>query len=1092
MNTNAQEGVVDSAARQRIRERTDQTLFVDAGAGSGKTSALVARICTLVLRDGISIEKIAAVTFTERAGAELRERLRTAFERAHATEDAERAAAALDGLDLAAIGTLHAFAQRILVQHAIEAGIPPAIEVLDSVGSSVAAESRWRTMWRRMLDDDEISESLMAARQLGVSERQLQQVTTQLGNDWDLIDSHVLTHPVEKLVAPSITAIVADARALLDLRKHCQDASDLMLGSLLEIEQWFERRSEATDLVSRLGWLSDCPDLRVGNKGRTGNWTGCDIKDVRAAVRSLSEDAKQQLGSVQTSLLRNLVHWCARAVLVAAAERRDNGTLEFHDLLVLARELLRSNAEARASLHERYQRLLLDEFQDTDPIQIEIATRIAGGADAEQDDWRDIAMPAGSLFVVGDPKQSIYRFRRADIRTYLEAREVIGQSVSLTTNFRTGAPIIDWINAIFGKHITEEGQAQPAYEALTPVRDGATIGPPVAVLGTEPHQDGDKSMSVAEVRRIEADEVAAVIRKAIHERWTTQDGSGEWRALRKRDITILIPARTSLPYLEAALDDARIDYRSDASSLVYGAPEVRALFAAARAIADPSDELSLVTALRSQLFGCGDDDLWTWKRDGGWFNLRRKVPDELMDHPVGHCVAYLRRLHFDSSWMSPSEVLGRLATDRRVFELAGDDGPRARDSWRRLRYVIDQARAWAEVEHGGLRSYVAWAAGQAQESAQASESLLPELDVDAVRIMTIHAAKGLEFPMVMLSGLASAPRGNRGVQILWKDSDYDVRLRNDLATLTFEEQAPIDEQMSGLERARLMYVAATRARDHLVVSLHRPSRRSDSNAYRLSADGAAESGALVLDVRNVPSLPGSSARVVDPPPPFAEWQTQINVATKRTRVPWSRSASGLEGTEPDALVPPDGDGEAQGDMLPPGAAKGARSLDTPAWAKGRDGRAIGRAVHGALQSVDLGGDGSDVSAAAAAQCIAEGVTAHQPLVEKLARNALSHSVVRHASVRRHWREMYVGIPDGDSQILEGIIDLLYEDDDGSLVIVDYKTDQVPEEALKARVAFYKPQLEAYRRMVETSTGRTVSKCVLLFLQEHGAWERVLS
>ncbi|GAB3488137.1 UvrD-helicase domain-containing protein [Flexivirga lutea] len=1086
---NANEEPVDQPARDRIRERTDETLFVDAGAGSGKTSALVGRICKLVLQDGISIERIAAVTFTERAGAELRERLRAEFEKRRVDADSAAVQEALDGLDLAAIGTLHSFAQRILVQHAIEAGIPPAIEVLDSVGSSVAADSRWRTMWRRMLDDDEISESLLAARKLGVKERELRQLTTLLGNDWDLIDSHVLQHPVEKLVAPNIIPIVADARALLELRQHCSDPGDRLLGPLAEIEGWLSHQPTDTDVFARINWVKACPDKKVGRLGRAGNWTGCDIKDVRTAIVALKTDSEAQLAPVRTALLRNLVHWCSRAVLTAAAERRSNGTLEFHDLLVLSRDLLRSNAEVRASLHDRYQRLLLDEFQDTDPIQIEIAARIAGGADADQEDWRDIKVPPGSLFVVGDPKQSIYRFRRADIRTYLEAREVIGESVSLTTNFRTGTPIIDWVNAVFSQHIQEQGTLQPAYAALTPVRAGATVGPPVGVLGIEPHQDGDKSMPVAAVREVEAREVAAVIRTAMHEGWTTQNESGEWRPLRKRDITILIPARTSLPYLEEALDESGIDYRSDASSLVYGAPEVRALFAAARVVADPSDELSLVTALRSQLFGCGDDDLWTWKRDGGSFNLRRRVPDELADHPVGRSVAYLRRLHFDAPWMSPSEVLGRLATDRRVFELAGDDGPRARDTWRRLRYVIDQARAWAEVEHGGLRAYVAWAAGQAQEAAQASESLLPESDVDAVRIMTVHAAKGLEFPMVILSGLASAPLNRRGVQILWKDKDYDVRFRNDLATATFEDQAPIDEQMSALERARLMYVAATRARDHLVVSLHRPSRPSASNAYQLAASGAAGSGAIALDLKDVPALAHMAPRVPAAPPPYEEWRQQVEAATARTRVPWSQSASGLEGTEPDARVGEDSNGEIRDDALPPGAAKGARSIDAPAWAKGRDGLAIGRAVHGALQSVDLGGDGSDLMAAVAAQCVAEGVTAHQPLVAALARNALTHSLVRHAAGRRNWREMYVATPLEGGQILEGIIDLLFEEDDGSLVIVDYKTDQVPEAALAARTAFYKPQIDAYRRMVETATGRSVSRCLLLFLQEHGAWEQ---
>ncbi|TWE13220.1 UvrD-helicase domain-containing protein [Rudaeicoccus suwonensis] len=1110
--------LTDADARRRICECTDETLFVDAGAGSGKTSALVGRIRTLVLRDGIDIQHIAAVTFTERAGAELRERLRESFEKARADHDHELVDAALDGLDLAAIGTLHAFAQRILVQHSIEAGIPPLLEVRDAVGSSVAAEARWRTMWRRLLDDDAMGETLLAAIELGVTESQLQQLATQLGNDWDLIDSHVLSHPALRLSTPDSTAIRRAAQDVLDQRRHCTADDDTLLAPMLQIEQWLQSRPTTADLITEIRWLSAVPALKVGKSGRQENWKSGDLKALRVDIPGLHAAAQDALAPLKAAVLRTLARWFSQEVLAAAEERRANGTLEFHDLLVLTRNLLRDNAEVRASLQHRYQRLLLDEFQDTDPIQIEIATRIAGGATATQDDWRQVEVPPGSLFVVGDPKQSIYRFRRADIRTYLGAREVIGESVALTTNFRTTTPIVDWVNVVFGKHIQQQHDAQPAYEALDPVRSAATAGPSVGILGEHPHEQDSKPMRIAQVRQIEADEVAGVIQTALRDGWTTQGTCGEWRPVRKRDITILIPARTSLPFLETALDRAGIDYRSDASSLVYAAPEVRAVFAAARVIADPSDELSLVTALRSPLFGCGDDDLWTWKRDGGSFNLRARVPDDLVDHPVGSSVNYLRRLHFRAPWLAPSELLDTIVTDRRVMELAGD-GPRARDTWRRLRYVIDQARAWAEVEHGGLRAYLAWAAGQAKSSAQASESLLPELDVDAVRIMTVHAAKGLEFPVVILSGLSSQPRNSTGVQLLWRHDDYELRVQKDLATADFDDYAPIDEQMGDLERARLMYVAATRARDHLVVSLHRSSRNARSNADLLVASGAIGAGADVLSPE--PTDAGASStqqRAVTPPPDFDDWQRQWQQATDRTRTSWSRSASGLEGTDPQALLGAgapavaadpqtsddaevtDAEAPAVGsdaagaraaeEVSPPGAAKGARALDSPAWAKGRDGAAIGRAVHGSLQAVELRGDGADLPAVVAAQCIAEGVTPYEQLVATLARNALSHNVVQCAADRRHWREMFVGIPD-DGQILEGVIDLLYQDDDGSLVIVDYKTDQIPEAALDTRTAYYRPQLLAYRQMVQTATGLPVSACILLFVHEQGVWQRAV-
>src|SRR5450759_3260345 len=166
------------------------------------------------------------------------------------------------------------------------------------------------------------------------------------------------------------------------------------------------------------------------------------------------------------STLRCIVHWCGVRVLESARSRRGNGRLEFHDLLVLARNLLRDNAEVRADLQARYQRLLLDEFQDTDPIQIEIAVRIAGGASATQAHWEDVNVPQGSLFVVGDPKQSIYRFRRADIAMYLQAQQMLGGSVALTTTFRSFSPILYWFNSVFVKLILFHPYMQPQYHPL--------------------------------------------------------------------------------------------------------------------------------------------------------------------------------------------------------------------------------------------------------------------------------------------------------------------------------------------------------------------------------------------------------------------------------------------------------------------------------------------------------------------------------------------------------------------------------------------------------------------------------------------------
>ncbi|MFK4089368.1 UvrD-helicase domain-containing protein [Kribbella sp. NPDC020789] len=1138
------EQLLDGPARERIRTDTETTLFVEAGAGSGKTHALVDRVTTLVLRDGIPLRTIAAVTFTEKAGAELRDRLRVEFEKARKGPAGPLADEALDDLDSASIGTLHGFAQQLLLAHPIEAGLPPLIDVLDEVGSSVAFEERWAELQQRLLDDDTIAEPLLLAMAVGVELKHLRSLARLFGNDWDLIGEHVLVDPPELVSMPDLTGLIAAAAQLGTAVDSCRDPEDRLLPKLHTIRDLGVMLEAATDQESQLAYLQRLRGLKVGKIGRKENWP--DVAKLRADCSEVVEVAGSLVELLLDACLRHLSHWIAERVLEAAEVRRAEGRLEFHDLLVLARDLLRRDASVRSALHERYERLLLDEFQDTDPIQIELAVRIAAGADGDAEDWRDVEVPDGRLFVVGDPKQSIYRFRRANIATYLTAQDLLGETVTLTTNFRTVPPILDWINHVFGTLIQPQEAAQPTYHPLDPHRSTPTTAPPpppaplpsdvrrdpddeltlfdfldepepepepelatvlpfrrssdpvaaeptpapydksisgpaVTILGATPHEDLPRAQASV-LREREAADVAATVEQALRDGWLVYDErTSAWRPAAAGDIAVLVPARTSLPFLEDALDRADIPYRAEASSLVYQTAEVRDLLACARALGDPSDQLALVTALRSPLFGCGDDDLFTWKRSGGSFTLTAPVPDDLLTHPIGEAMEWLRRTYYASRWLTPSEVLAKIVADRRMLEVAAI-GPRARDAWRRIRFVVDQARAWSEVEHGGLRSYLAWAAHQGEEASRVAEAVLPETDADAVRVMTIHAAKGLEFPIVILSGMTAAPNRQRGVQVIWPpDGGYAVKLKASVQTEDFDLVQPVDEQMDDYERRRLLYVAATRARDHLVVSLHRSgTRRHSSNAELFASAGAAEApGITLFDGPPVADRDPHSTSEVSPPMSRRDWDEQITAARQTSRRPSARSASGLEGTGPETALP----GVAE---VEPGSAKAARDLELPPWSKGRYGTAIGRAVHGVLQVVDLG-TGAGLESAVAAQCLAEGVLEYTDVVTALVRSALAAEVVQRAAARDHWRESYVGTVQPDGTVLEGFVDLIYREDDGRLTVVDYKTDAVPAAALDSRVAYYAPQLQAYTEILP-NTGPPV----LLFLNPAGAVARQLS
>jgi ATP-dependent exoDNAse (exonuclease V) beta subunit len=1069
----------DQAARDAIRTRLDATVFVEAGAGTGKTQALVDRVVALIADDGVPVRAIAAITFTEKAAAELRDRIRAELSARGETE-------ALDELDGAAICTLHAFAQRVLTEFPIEAGLPPRITVRDEISSRVAFESRWRTFVDALFEDPDLEQTLLFMLAANVRVEHLRAVAEVLDDNWDLLDRIGLPPELPTLAIDGWLAELDDVCALAS---ECHFPSDDKLALRLdEIADYGASIRAAFDDIERVRLLQATkPSFRVGI-GQKANWR-CDINDVRDRVRQLGAQRDAIVLTVLDAAIRRIVAALARCTAAAVEERRAAGELEFHDLLVLARTLLRDEqhgARARARLRERYARILVDEFQDTDPIQVEIATLLGSGdPDAGAQTWTSIAVDPGRLFFVGDPKQSIYRFRRADIATFLDAADHFAEPAPeyLTCNFRAGPRVLDWINTVFAELIRPHPGSQPEYRALDAARDGAP-DTDVVLLGVEPHTDGpDASV----LREREAADVAAVIGRVLADGWRVEDRVGKQpRPARLGDICILLPARTSLGFLERALDDARIPYRAETSSLVYASREVRELLAALRAIDDPSDSLSLTAALRSSLFGCGDDDLFEYhvEHNGRW-DVRSAPPEALpLDHPVVDGMRFLGALHDERLWRAPSELLESIVSERRVIEVAALGG-RFRDVARRVRFIVDQARAFVDAEGGTLRDYLRWAELQGTEGARVVEAVLPETDDDAVRILTVHGAKGLEFPIVVCSGSTTAAQNaGRGVQVLFPpEGGYEVKLNANVQTAHFQLRQPVDEQMGFHEKLRLLYVACTRARDHLVVSTHRKDRdltNVDSAKWthaELLWDAAKNAEWIAFEGGGDVQPRAAPVELAPAPDPDA-WEAEHARAFARGARRAFVAATTLARRVDEHAVDD------------PGLAKDGRDLELPPWNKGRYGTAIGRAVHAVLQTVDLA-TGAALDETAAAQAAAEGVLGEERTIAALARSALASDVVRRAQSRQFWRETYVAVP-LDGITLEGYVDLVYRDDDG-LVVVDYKTDAWRTEIgsgdeLNARLAHYRVQAAAYALAVADATGEAVTRCVLCFLAPDGARE----
>lgn len=1105
--------IIDAAERALIEHGgLDRTLFVEAGAGTGKTHELVERVSRLVIDDGVPLRDIAAITFTEAAGAELRDRIRETFEKRLEADPPETirlaCEAALADTDVAAIGTLHSFALRILSEHPLEVDLPPSVEILDEVSSQLAFADRWRTFVDDLHADPATVDLVLWADALAIPieppyarSASLEDVAAIFSDNWDrLSGDEPHPGPLPDLDWPSLE------RALRELQLHparCSGNADKLHTRIVDVivpevqavlaEPDLYRRLRAIDPKRIKQWKSS-------GLGAAGSWA--EVKDARSACDGVGAAAATIRDQAVRAVLERLRIRLADFTRRAARHRQREGRLEFHDLLVLARELVRTSPGARAALHQRYQRLLLDEFQDTDPIQIEIATLIAGTvAGPAPAEWADVLVEPGRLFFVGDPKQSIYRFRRADIEMFMEAKKAFAgdDAVPLVQNFRTVAPVLDWVNHVFLQVMPEEVPgAQPAYRALAARRTDHPGDHRVVLLG------GEHDLRAPQLREVEAEDVATAIAlvRDRPDQWPVFDEKlEEWRPPRLSDITVLLPTRTSLRQLEDAFDRHAIAYRVDTGTLVYDTQEVREVLGALRAVDDPTDELALVATLRSPLYGCSDADLFTFVDGGGRWSLRRTPPPALApDHPVVAAMAHLRTLADDRWWCPPSELMSRLLGDRQAFALALAHR-RPREVWRRLRFLVDQAHQFEEAGGGGLRSFLAWTELQAREGSRVHEPLLPETDDDAVSIMTIHGAKGLEFPITVVAGVTTAlGKARRGVEVHWEAGRAEIKLSADKATEHFDRLADLEAEMDVYERERLLYVACTRARDHLIVCTHHAPGVICHGATLARTSEGEEDRLWRRLPDHVPSVPvhlsSAPSPVVDDREAWIARRTALLGPQRSARFVSATAVArmALEPVEPGLVGDRDGGGaDIDPDLGSESDTSATDESGRPAFSRrrGRAGTAIGRAVHATLQLVDLA-TGEHLDQIAAQQAHAEAIPHLAGTVAGMARSGLaSHSVQQALAGGRLWRELYVAAPLGERAV-EGYIDLLYESDQG-LVIVDYKTDSVGSEAeVDAKLHQYRLQLATYAEALEASTGLRVAAGRLVFCRASGALERDVS
>ena len=872
--------LVDARARERIRSSLDESLLVEAAAGTGKTSELVTRIVNTLATGAAQVGEILAVTFTEKAAGELKLRLREGLEHArHAAPGAGAARArnvehAIAHLEEAQISTIHGFCADLLRERPVEAGVDPRFEVLaDPAGVFGQAFDAW--LQQTLTDPPEGVRRGLSRRSAGgfgeggAKERPTERLRNAAAGlaEWRDFQAPWRRERFDRTaILDRIVGHLADFAELAERVTNRRDRLYLDVRPALllarEIRKGDELRPAGRDYDAIEAALVELAGTRGFTNPRKGSGTryGEDVAretvvEQHGAIVNVLKDFKRVADADLAARLRDELQ---APIAAFGALKREAGRLDFVDLLIEARNLVRGRDEVRADFQRRFARIFVDEFQDTDPLQAEIVLLLAADDPAERD-WRRVRPAPGKLFIVGDPKQSIYRFRRADVGVYWQVKrqlEAAGvPALALTTSFRAVPAIQRLVNRAFAPlmsgHAGPDGGAGPHqadYVRLSPYRADPDHQPGVVVLPV-PRPYGLRRVTARAIEGSLPDAVGAFIRWLVAESgWRVTerrsaggeeagDGSGPAAGVpvAARHVCILFRrfesfgADMTRAYVEA-LEARDLPHLLVGGRTFHDREEVTTMRAALAAVEHPDDELSVFATLRGSLFAVEDAALLEYHQRFGRLHPFR-IPPELASGagagaggdagprerlgPIAEALGVLRDAHRQRNTVPVAETIGRLleATRAHAGFVMRPGGEQA------LANVLLIAELARRYESGGGLSFRGFVEQLEDEAlaGQAGEASILEEGSDGVRIMTVHRAKGLEFPVVVLADpTCRLHRKTAGRFIDTARGLCALRLAG-WPPLDLLDHQDLEVERDRQEGIRLAYVAATRARDMLVV-----------------------------------------------------------------------------------------------------------------------------------------------------------------------------------------------------------------------------------------------------------------------------------
>jgi len=1140
----------DHDARRIIRESIDDTILVEAAAGTGKTTELVNRILAVIREGRAEVREIVAVTFTEKAAGELKLRLRQGLEheRRNARESAviARLERAIQKLEEAHVSTIHGFCADLLRERPVEARVDPLFRVLTE-GQSERLFREAFDLWlqahlehppegvRRSLRRPSRTMRPGEADEDGPVER-LRRAAYEL-TQWRDFRRAWAREPLDR--AAAIATIGELVERLAEISAKPSYAGDNFFIDTAPVRRASRdlKAIAPDDLDGLEACLIELHRNRDFKRRRKGSGPTYGKGVTRAQVLEARDALTFALGEFQVRAdaeLAALLH----GELLSCVDRYEalkqrEGALDFLDLLVRARDLVKDDGAVRRDFQKRFKRVFVDEFQDTDPLQAELLMLLVA-ADPNETSWEHVTPERGKLFVVGDPKQSIYRFRRADVDVYqrvcrrLEACGAI--RLELRQSFRAVPNIQRVVNAAFAPVMDGDADSlQAHYMPLERSRPETTQPSVVALPVPKPY--GRYSVAAMEIEKSLPEAVGAYVEWLVNSSgWTvTERRHPETRVrLQPRHVCLLFRRFVSYGedvtrrYVEA-LEARGIPHLLVGGKTFHDREEIETIRAALTAIEWPDDQLSVFATLRGALFAIGDEELLEYHHTARCFHPFR-IPKELPEplSPVRDALEALANLHTQRNRRPAADTISALLDCTRAhvgFVLR----PGGEQALANVLHVAELARQY-ELEGGmSFRGFVETLQARSA-AAQAAEAPILEEGSDGVRLMTVHKAKGLEFPVVILADITA--------RLTPWDAGRHIDTERHLCALRIGGWSPKDlndnkdlelrrEQREG---ERVAYVAATRARDVLVIPAVGDEPYAEGwvsplnaaiypaeNARRQSSTAA---GCPVFKSKDTvlerPEGDPATSRTVcpgehhfgageqaysvvwwSPEPSVLNLEAEAPLGLRRDdlivknvapeiRARYERDYISWRNGRNDAIrlarrpsieVITATEAALRGDTLP-GDEIDVRLESVPGDVVRPGGVRFGTLVHALLADVPLARGGDDVLdrlAAAHGRVLGaetDEIGAATAIVRRVLDHPLLVNAARAAQEGRCYRETPITLRHSDGVLIEGNVDLAYEAE-GEIVVVDFKTDRELEGALET----YRRQVQIYAHAVAAATGR---------------------